>query len=118
MQGATIGLPGSPSEHQVTGVLDKGVRFKGYLSFEGVLRVSGEVEGEIHSKGTLIIEPEAKVRAKVCVHTLVAAGYLEGEVTAAHKVLMHPPAVFKGRVSSPSLFVDEGVVFEGVSIKA
>ena len=35
--------------------LGKGVDFKGIVHFEGTVRIDGRLEGEIHTKGTLIV---------------------------------------------------------------
>ena len=107
------------SEHnqQVRAILDEGASFKGVLSFDGVVRIAGKFEGEIWSeKGTLIIESSGQVTGQVKVCSLVVQGFLKGEVEASKQVKMHPPARFEGTVQSPSLQIDEGVVFEGASV--
>ena len=104
------------SDLNVRAILDQGTFFKGHLSFEGAVRIAGEFEGEIKSEGTLIIESTAQVRAKVQVRTLILNGYLKGEVRAIEQVCMYPPAHFVGTVQSPSLKIEEGVVFEGSSV--
>ena len=104
-------------ENFVRAILDQGASFKGVLSFEGTVRVAGKFEGEILSKnGTLIVESSGQVKARVKVCRLVLQGFLEGEIEALEQVKMHPPARFVGTVQSPSLQVDEGVVFEGSSV--
>ncbi len=101
----------------VRAILDEGAFFKGVLSFEGAVRIAGRFEGEIWSeKGILIIEPSGQVKARVKVCCLVLQGFLEGDVEALEQVKMHPPARFVGTVQSPSLQIDEGVVFEGSSV--
>lgn len=101
----------------VRAILDQGTSFQGQLSFDGVVRVAGEFEGEVRSPtGTLIIESEGRVKAQVHVQTLILHGFLEGVVKASEQVRMHPPAHFIGTVESPSLKIDEGVIFEGSSL--
>ena len=101
----------------VRAILDQGASFQGRLSFEGAVRIAGEFDGEIHSpKGTLIIEPEGKIKAKIHVQTLILHGFLKGEIKADEQVRMHTPAHFIGTVESPSLKIDEGVIFEGSSL--
>ncbi|MGE0634205.1 MAG: polymer-forming cytoskeletal protein [Pseudobdellovibrionaceae bacterium] len=46
---------------------------------------------------------------------MVISGYVEGNIFARRRVIMHPPAIFIGSVTTPSLRIDEGVVFEGAS---
>ena len=40
---------------------------------------------------------------------------VDGNIIATKKVTMMPPAIFRGTVTTPSLKIDEGVVFEGAS---
>ena len=104
------------SEAGVRAILDEGAFFKGTLSFDGTVRLAGEFEGQVESKGgTLIIESTAKVCANIHVRVLILSGYLKGSIRAAEHVSMHPPAHFEGDVISPSLQIEEGVCFEGTN---
>ncbi len=106
-------LPIVPS--QVTAILDHGSFFDGRLTFEGTVQIGGEFKGEIFTKDTLVISPGAKVLAQIEAETIIINGFVEGNIFARRKVIMHPPAIFKGTVTTPSLRIDEGVVFEGAS---
>ena len=103
------------SAGQVTAILDQGARFEGKLSFEGTVQIGGEFRGEIFTKDTLIVNEGALVFAEIEAETIIISGKVEGNLFARRRVIMHPPAIFKGTVTSPSLRIDEGVVFEGAS---
>lgn len=100
---------------QVTAILDQGTYFEGKLSFEGTVQIGGRFQGEVFTKDTIVINEGAHVIAQIEADTIVISGRVEGNLFARRKVIMHPPAVFKGTVTSPSLRIDEGVVFEGAS---
>lgn len=100
---------------QVTAILDQGTHFEGKLSFEGTVQIGGDFQGEIFTKDTIVINEGATVMAQIEADTIVISGRVEGNLFARRRVIMHPPAVFKGTVTSPSLRIDEGVVFEGAS---
>ena len=104
-----------PQAHELTGVLDVGAEFEGTLSFEGAFRISGVFRGKIFTKDTLIIGEGARVHAEIEVGTLIVSGEVNGNVTARERVEIHPPAIFKGNIQTPSLMVADGVHFEGVS---
>jgi len=103
------------SAGQVTAILDHGAKFEGKLTFEGAVQIGGEFSGEIFTKDTLIVNEGASVFAEIEADTIIISGRVEGNLFARRRVIMHPPAVFKGTVTSPSLRIDEGVVFEGAS---
>ena len=102
------------SDH-VTAILDKGAAFEGKLTFEGTVQIGGRFKGEIFSKDTLIVNPGSMVSAQSEAENIIISGHVEGNLFARKKIIMHPPAVFRGTVTTPSLRIDEGVVFEGAS---
>lgn len=99
----------------VTAILDRGATFEGKLTFEGTVQIGGTFNGEIFTKDTLVINPGAKVVAEIEAETIIISGHVEGNLFARKKVIMNPPAIFKGTVTTPSLKIEEGVVFEGAS---
>ena len=100
---------------QLTALLDLGATFEGRLTFEGTVRIGGEFKGEIFTKDTLVINPGAKVEAQIEADVVIISGSVTGHVFARRRVIMHPPATFRGTVTTPSLQIDEGVMFEGAS---
>ncbi len=103
---------------RVTALLDQGASFEGQLTFEGTVRIGGRFKGEIFTKDTLVIDPGAEVEAQIEADTVIISGVVKGNVFARRRVIMHPPATLKGTVTTPSLRIDEGVVFEGASYMA
>jgi cytoskeletal protein CcmA (bactofilin family) len=100
---------------QITALIDQGCYFDGRLTFEGTVRIGGGFRGEIFTNDTLVINPGARVDAQIEADTVIICGKVKGNIFARRKVIMHPPAVFTGTVTTPSLRIDEGVVFEGAS---
>lgn len=100
---------------QVTAILDQGAAFEGKLTFEGTVQIGGEFRGEIFTKDTLVVNEGSQVNAQIEADTIIISGKVEGNLFARRRVIMHPPAIFKGTVTTPSLRIDEGVVFEGAS---
>ncbi|MCX7978383.1 MAG: polymer-forming cytoskeletal protein [Bdellovibrionaceae bacterium] len=102
-------------ETEVTAILEQGSEFEGRLSFEGTARIGGAFRGEIFTSDTLVVAAGANVFAQIEADTVIISGRVEGNVFARRRVVMLPPAHFKGTVTSPSLRIEEGVVFEGAS---
>ena len=100
---------------QLTALLDQGASFEGKLTFEGTVRIGGNFKGEIFTQDTLVVNSGAKIEAQIEADVVIISGQVIGNVFARRRVIMHPPAVFRGSVTSPSLRIDEGVVFEGAS---
>jgi len=94
-------------------ILDRGSEFEGKLTFEGTVRIDGKFKGEIISDANLVVGESGKVQADVKVNTITISGELQGNITAKTKVELHTPAVVRGNIQTPSLVIEEGVVFEG-----
>jgi cytoskeletal protein CcmA (bactofilin family) len=99
----------------LTALLDYGASFEGRLTFEGTVRIGGNFKGEIFTQDTLVINPGARVEAQIEADVVIISGTVVGNIFARRRIIMHPPAIFRGTVTSPSLRIDEGVMFEGAS---
>ncbi|MGZ3724968.1 MAG: bactofilin family protein [Pseudobdellovibrio sp.] len=102
-------------ELQISTLIEEGSAFEGRLSFSGTAKISGQFKGEIYTKDHIVITDTAHVQAEIEAGYVTIMGKLEGNIVATKKVIMMPPAVFRGTVTTPSLKIDEGVVFEGAS---
>jgi cytoskeletal protein CcmA (bactofilin family) len=99
----------------LTALLDYGASFEGRLTFEGTVRIGGNFKGEIFTQDTLVVNPGARVEAQIEADVVIISGTVVGNIFARRRIIMHPPAIFRGTVTSPSLRIDEGVMFEGAS---
>lgn len=108
-------LPGepSPAEPNVQAHLGKGSRVEGKLSFEGSVRIDGQVDGEIQAQEAVIIGENAVLNAQITAGTVILTGKLTGDVVARKRVELRSPARLLGNITTPCLVIHEGVVFEG-----
>jgi cytoskeletal protein CcmA (bactofilin family) len=97
----------------LSGFLGSQTEFTGKLSFSGVVHLDGNFEGEILSRGTLVVGSESSVRAEIHAIVLKIAGEVHGDLTATEKIELYPPAKVYGNIRTPVLVVEEGVLFEG-----
>ena len=94
--------------------LGKGVDFKGVLHFDGTVRIDGRLEGEIHTKGTLIVGENAVIKGIISAGSLICSGKINGTINAAEKVELMKPAVIIGDVRSPSISMEPGAHYHGM----
>jgi cytoskeletal protein CcmA (bactofilin family) len=100
-------------EPSTTTILDQGCQFEGKLTFEGSVQINGKFRGEIFSDGTLIIGDGADVEGTIEIDTVLISGQVNGTIRAKRKIEMHPPAWVRAEITTSSLVVEEGAVFEG-----
>jgi len=108
-------LPVGVEQSAITGIIEPGCEFEGKLSFVGSVRISGTFRGEIFTPDTLIIGEGARVQATIQAGTVIIAGEVSGQVRAQYRVEIQRPAIFRGDIHTPSLLVEDGVIFEGSS---
>jgi cytoskeletal protein CcmA (bactofilin family) len=113
--GRALNLSVPVTNFAVTGVIDQGCEFEGKLCFQGTVRIGGTFRGEIYTPDTLIVGEGARVHGQIDAGTVIISGEVSGSVRAKHRVEIHQPAIFRGDILTPSLKVDEGVIFEGSS---
>jgi cytoskeletal protein CcmA (bactofilin family) len=94
-------------------LLGRGSHFEGKLTFEGTVRIDGEFKGQIFTDDILVIGEGGHVAAELEIGSLVVEGMVEGNIVAKRSVEIHSPGRVKGSITTPSLFIDRGVVFEG-----
>jgi len=103
-------------EHDQTfnAFIGKGCCFDGKLSFECLVRVDGELKGEVESEqGLLIVGEQGLVDARVRVARVLAAGRVRGRVDAADKVEIKKTGIVDADIASPVLTLEAGAVFTG-----
>lgn len=98
---------------EIIAFLGKGTSFKGVITYEGTVRIDGNVDGEIITKGSLVIGDSAEIKAEIEVGTLVCGGAINGNIVAYEKVQLIAPAIVTGTIKTPILIIEEGVRFNG-----
>jgi cytoskeletal protein CcmA (bactofilin family) len=93
--------------------LGKGSKVTGKLTFEGPARIEGQVEGEIAAQDSLVIGESAVVHAQVNGTSVVVHGQVTGDINARTKLEIRMPSRVTGNISTPSLVIQDGAVFEG-----
>ncbi len=83
------------------------------MTFEGSVRIDGQIDGEVKAQDTVIIGESAMLTANVHANAIVVQGRIKGDVVARKRVELRAPAKVTGNINTPCLVVHEGVVFEG-----
>jgi hypothetical protein len=86
----------------------------GELTFKDMLRVNGFIAGKVTSvRGTLFVDPSARVDADIDVGVAVISGVVNGDVIAHERVELGPAAIINGNIATRSLTMKPGAVFQG-----
>jgi excisionase family DNA binding protein len=103
----------SPEEAEK--VLDVNATMQGTMIFKDPvnLRINGEFEGKLETKGTLTIGANANVKADIEGEDITIAGKVTGNIKATVRINLIPPAQVLGDISAPVLGMSEGAVLNG-----
>src|SRR5687767_14529371 len=98
---------------EISTLLGRGSEFEGKLTFEGTVRIDGKLSGEIFSDDVLVVGEGAEVHAQIDVGEIIVQGTIVGNIKAKKSVVIHAPGRVRGDITTPSLQIDKGVIFEG-----
>lgn len=93
--------------------LGEGSKVVGNLNFTGPVELDGYIEGELNSQETLVIGESAVVNAKIRGGEIVVKGTVNGDIVATKRLSLKKPARVVGNITSSTLSIEDGVIFEG-----
>ena len=98
---------------EVNAFLGGETSFDGKLSYSGAVRLDGRFKGEIHSEDLLIVGETAKIEGSIHVGAALIQGEVVGNISAKEKVELHHPGRVIGDITTPTLVIDDGAIFDG-----
>ncbi len=87
--------------------------FSGVLSFNGVVRIDGKMDGEVHTDDTLIVGETGTLEADITAGTVICRGKIKGTIKATKRIEIHTDSEVVGNIAAPSLLVEDGAIFDG-----
>jgi len=96
-------------------LLAKGVVLKGEIHVEGTVRIDGRLDGDIQTKGQVIIGEDGLVQGTITAGTVVSSGRIKAKVLANERVHLMKTATLIGEVLTPILILEEGAKLQGVT---
>lgn len=101
------------AQRDLNGFLDRGSRMDGELHFEASFRVDGVLEGTVRSRGQLVVGEQGEVDGEVVVAQVLVSGEVRGSIEASEQIHIAPGGRVLADISTPSLMIEDGAVFEG-----
>lgn len=106
----------TPSEtppDKVNTVIGKETFFKGSIKAKGLIRIDGEMDGEIETQGDVVIGEGGKVKVDLKARHVAIAGKYEGNLEAEGKLEIKKSGIVVGTVKANGLLIDDGALFSG-----
>lgn len=99
---------------EICTILGEDAYFNGNLSFEGAVRIDGKLDGEIVSKGMLVVGEKSVIQADIQTESIIIGGKVCGNIIATDRLEMLSNSEICGNIQTPLLKIEEGAKFEGV----
>ncbi len=96
-------------------ILDVNAAMQGTLVFSDPvnLRINGRFEGNLKTKGNLIIGEDASISADIVGETIVISGLVRGNIKSSCLLSITSTASVHGDVETPKFSIEEGALFNG-----
>jgi cytoskeletal protein CcmA (bactofilin family) len=100
-------IPNTPNQ------INEGTSVIGNMECEGHIRIDGNLEGEVRTRGKLVVGPKGKVSGNVFCNQLELIGTLTGNANVDEHSSLKTGCVLKGDIQTQTLSVEQGAVFQG-----
>lgn len=111
----TVNLGGTVTGQMLSVLFGADADVSGKLRFDGSVQIDGTFRGAITTNDVLVVGQNAKIDAEITCGSAVVSGSVVGNITASESVSLESGARVKGDISTPTLGIEKGVVFDGVS---
>lgn len=106
--------PARPAPPAAQGnVIAAGCHVTGDLILSGSLRLAGEITGDVHCEGTLVVEASGRIRGHIRAAEITVLGTLIGEIVASRHIEVGRGAHIEGSIFAPSMRVEGNAVLDG-----
>ena len=97
----------------VNSIIGEGSEFKGEFKINGLLRIDGNFRGTIETGGKVLIGRSGQAMTDIKARLVVVGGVVKGNIFASERVIFLSTGKITGNIITPSLIMEDGVVFEG-----
>ena len=106
------GLPTANKVPLTSSTIAKGMNLKGEVRFQKELRINGNFEGKLISKGKVIVGPYGCIHSDVSLDEIEVYGRVSGNISVS-RAIIRKTATVEGTVRARTLLVEEGAKITG-----
>lgn len=93
--------------------ISKGTIITGTLTSLSDIRIDGNFEGTIHTKGKLVIGESSKIKGKVFCRNCDMWGSVDGNIFIEDVINMKAHSILTGSLKAPKIGIEIGTIFNG-----
>ena len=92
-------------ESKLPNMIGPGTKIVGDLHTNGDIRIDGNIEGNVNSKGKVVIGNNGYVKGEIICTNAEVSGSLNGKVTASELLSLKASSKFNGEIKSGKLSI-------------
>lgn len=90
-----------------------GTLIKGEVTTESDFRIDGAIEGDIHSRGRIVIGDKGRLIGTIEAADVDVMGYVKGNITAKGTLSLKASGRIEGDITTGALIIEQNAEFNG-----
>ena len=100
-------------EFSVNTIIGPGSMVRGDIEAPGFTRVDGNIKGNLHAKGRVVIGKSARMRSSITGTNITVGGVVDGNIMASERLIVLSSALIIGDITTRRIEADEGCIIHG-----
>ncbi len=109
----SIKVKNNDIESKLPNMIGPGTQIRGDIETNGDIRIDGNIEGNVASKGKIVIGNNGFVKGEIKCSNAEVAGSLNGKIDVAELLSLKASSKINGDIKSGKLSIEPGAVFTG-----
>ncbi|SEG37096.1 protein CcmA, bactofilin family [Halpernia humi] len=97
----------------ITNVIGQGMNFEGNISGENIIKIDGNITGNIDVKNGLILSENGVITGDITSENVIVYGKINGNI-CAKELLLKKSAVVNGNIETTTLEIEMGGKYNGL----
>lgn len=100
-------------ENKLPNMIGQGTKITGDIETNGDIRIDGNVEGNVNSKGKVVIGSNGLIKGEVTCSNAELAGTLNGKILVSELLSLKASSKVNGDIKTGKLNIEPGAIFSG-----
>ena len=100
-------------EFAINTIIGPGSFVRGDIEASGFTRVDGNVKGNLHAQGRVVVGKNARMRSSITGTNITIGGVVDGNILASERLIVLPSALIIGDIITKCIEAGEGCMIHG-----
>ena len=100
-------------EFAINTLIGPGSFVRGDIEASGFARVDGNVKGNLHAKGRVVVGESARMRSSITGTNITIGGVVDGNILASERLVVLPSALIIGDIFTRRIEAGNGCIIHG-----